>query len=315
MNFPPVQNAWFLTGPTASGKSAVGITLARHLQAEIISLDSMAVYRGMDIGTAKPTQEEQATIPHHLLDLVDPNQEFSISDYLRAAHETIEEIRSRNRQVLFVGGTPLYLKALLSGFDDGPKADWRLRGKLENEAIERGDAELHADLAKLDPRAAEKIHPHDRRRIIRALEVYHKTGETISSVQTHFEAPATSSVHLFALDWPRTVLHARINQRVEEMFRSGLIEEVKALVDRYQELGRTAAQAVGYREVLTFLRGEMPLEGALEKTQAGTRQLARRQLISLRGLAHCRFVPLRPPLDISAVVREILLLGSGTGTT
>ena len=307
MNFPPVSNAWYLAGPTASGKSSVGMALASRLDAEIISMDSMAVYRGMDIGTAKPNRQDRVAVKHHIIDVVDPDQDYSISNYLCAAHATVEQLRRKNRRILFVGGTPLYLKALLNGFDDGPEADWELRSRLEREANERGDDHLHRTLAQFDPVAAAKIHPHDRRRTIRALEYYEKTGQPISSGQTHFsQQPGCGSVRLMALDWPRKILHARINERVDAMFRSGWVEEVRGLLDRHQDLSRTATQAVGYREVLALLRGEYDLQEAIEKTQAGTRQLARRQLIWLRSLSGCEWLSMDSPMDAVATAEKIL---------
>ena len=307
MHFPPVQNVWFLTGPTASGKSAVGIAVAKQIGAEIISMDSMAVYREMNIGTAKPSIEERSEVVHHLIDLVEPDQNFSISEYLRAAHAAIDGIRKKNRKVLFVGGTPLYLKALLSGFDDGPKADWDLRAQLEAEAKDRGKEALYAELTKIDPQAAERIHPHDQRRIIRALEYYKKTGQRISAGQKHFTAgPNADSVRVISLDWPRDILHLRINARVEEMFRSGWVEEVRGILEKYEVLGRTAMQAVGYREIRALLGAEIDLETAIKKTQAGTRQLARRQLIWLRSLAECQMIRLEVPMNISQVTQQII---------
>ena len=307
MHFPPVQNVWFLTGPTASGKSAVGIAVAKQIDAEIISMDSMAVYREMNIGTAKPSSEERSAVVHHLIDLVEPDQNFSISEYLRAAHAAIDEIRKKNRKVLFVGGTPLYLKALLSGFDDGPEADWDLRAQLEAKAKARGKEALYTELTKVDPQAAERIHPHDQRRIIRALEYYKKTGQRISAGQKHFAAgPNADSVRVIALDWPRDILHLRINARVEEMYRSGWVEEVRGILEKYEALGRTAMQAVGYREIRALLGAEIDLETALKKTQAGTRQLARRQLIWLRSLAECQMIQLEVPMNIAQVTQQII---------
>ncbi len=307
MQFPPVQNVCFLTGPTASGKSAVGVALAKQLNAEIISMDSMAVYREMNIGTAKPSTEERDAVIHHLIDLVRPDQEFSISQYLRAAHEAIDCIRKKGRKVLFIGGTPLYLKALLSGFDDGPEADWNLRAQLEAEANARGNDALFEELMKVDPKSAERIHPNDQRRIIRALEYYKKTGLPISAGQKHFSEQINSdSVQVLSLDWPRDILHRRINERVEQMFHNGWVEEVRVILDKYSPLGRTAMQAVGYREIGALLRGEMNLEETIKKTQAGTRQLARRQLIWLRSLTDCQMISLDPPLDIHQVTHQIL---------
>ena len=307
MSFPPVTDAWFLAGPTASGKSTLGIDLAQQLNAEIISMDSMAVYRGMDIGTAKPSLQDRETVCHHVIDVVDPDKDFSIAEYLRCAHECLEEVRQRNRRVLFVGGTPLYLKALLTGFDDGPPADWQFRQQLEAEAEEVGSENLHRRLAELDPQAAERVHRNDSRRIIRALEFYEKTGKPISSVQTHFEnetLPAT--VRLLAPDWPRAVLHQRINERASAMYSDGLVEEVRELVARFEKLGRTASQAVGYQEVLKFLGKEISLDEAIEQTQARSRQLARRQLIWLRGMTACRWLNIEETVDSDKLVERAL---------
>lgn len=312
MIYPPIEDAWILTGPTASGKSVVGIELAKQLEAEIISMDSMAVYRGMDIGTAKPSQEEQRSVRHHLIDVVDPDAQYSIAEYLRAVHDCGNCIRQRNRKVLFVGGTPLYLKALLCGFDDGPQADWQFRDELEIEAKRAGTETLYCRLTSCDPEAAERVHPNDRRRIIRALEYFEKTGNPISSVQTHFASgELPSGVRIVALDWPRAVLHRRINERVQNMYRGGLVEEVRAILDRFGTLGRTASQAVGYRDVLAMLRGELSASEAISRTQAGTRQLARRQLIWLRGLPTCHRLALANPFETSTVARQVLQQFSG----
>ncbi|MEC8338594.1 MAG: tRNA (adenosine(37)-N6)-dimethylallyltransferase MiaA [Planctomycetota bacterium] len=310
MQFPPVQDVWFLTGPTASGKSAVGVEVAKQINAEIISMDSMAVYREMNIGTAKPSVEERARVEHHLIDVVTPDEEFSISQYLHDAHAAIESIRRKKRNILFVGGTPLYLKALLTGFDDGPQADWNLRSQLEAEAASRGGESLYEELQKKDPQAAARIHPHDQRRVIRALEYFEKTGKSIISGQKHFDLQADRNlVQVIALDWPREILHSRINARVEEMFRVGWVDEVRHLLEKYQTLGRTAMQAVGYRQIGALLRGEIDLESAIQRTQAGTRQLARRQLIWLRSLRECQRISLAPPMDMDQVTRQIVKIG------
>ena len=189
----PAQDCWFLTGATAVGKTAVGLALAEQLGAEIISLDSMAVYRGMDIGTAKPSPAQQAQVPHHLIDIVDPCEEFSVERYLDAAFAKITEIAARGREVLFVGGTPLYLKALLRGLSAGPPANWQLREEIEAEVKKVGSQVLHERLEQVDPLAASQIHPRDTRRLIRALEVFRSTGEPISHHQWHFEEGRTGT--------------------------------------------------------------------------------------------------------------------------
>src|SRR5262245_28418915 len=221
MNRPAanVRDAWFLTGPTAAGKTAVGLELARRIGAEIISLDSMALYRGMDIGTAKPTREERQSIPHHLIDVLDPANEFSVAQYLDAAQAAANEVAARSKDILFVGGTALYLKALLRGLFSGPPADWSLRRELEEVARVEGPDALHRRLREVDRAAAAKLHPNDARRTIRALEVHATTGRPISSMQEQFERgrPA-DECRVFVLDWPREQLEERIRRRVDQMF-------------------------------------------------------------------------------------------------
>ena len=313
MQFSPIHDAWYLTGPTASGKTSVGIELARRLDAEIISMDSMAVYRGMDIGTAKPSTTERQHVPHHVIDVVDPDVDFSISEYLRCAHECVMSIRARDRKVLFVGGTPLYLKALISGFDDGPEADWELRRRLEGEAEKVGSPELHRQLDQIDPASAAKLHPHDLRRIIRAIEFHQKTGKPISSVQQHFESSdIVGNRRIVALDWDRGLLHARIDARTRQMFEQGLVAEVHGLISRFGRLGRTASQAVGYREVLRHIAGDWSLDVAVERTQARSRQLARRQLIWLRGLSDCCWIQMSESPDAAGLAEQIIGRQEGT---
>jgi tRNA dimethylallyltransferase len=216
------KRCWFLTGATAVGKTAVGIALARRIGAEIVSLDSMAIYRGMDIGTAKPTAAQRAEVPHHLLDIVDPEEEFSVAQYVEAAARVVDDIRSRGREVLFVGGTPLYLKSLLRGLFDGPPANWQLRQEIADELQSVGQAALHDRLAQIDPLAAANIHPHDTRRLIRALEVYRATGEPISHQQLQFdEGRPADECRVFALRRARSESHARIEVRVEGMIEAG----------------------------------------------------------------------------------------------
>ena len=271
-------DCWFLVGSTATGKTTVAVELAQRVGAEVIALDSMTVYRGMDIGTAKPAAEIRRRVPHHMLDVVDPTDEYSVSEYVEAASERVADIRARGREVLFVGGTPLYLNALLRGLDPGPPPDWEFRGRIEAELEQVGLSALHERLELLDPLSASKIHPHDKKRIIRALEVLRATGQPISHRQRHFEEPPPVPIRRgFILELPRAALHARINERVESMFEQGLIAEVEQLVARYGELGRTARQAVGYREVLALLAGELAEEEARAAVQTRTRRFARHQ--------------------------------------
>ncbi len=271
-------DCWFLVGSTATGKTAIGVELAERIGAEIVAVDSMTIYRGMDIGTAKPSPALRDRIPHHLLDVVDPTDEFSVSQFLAEVNRVVDEIRARGNQVLFVGGTPLYVNALLRGLNPGPPPDWEFRREVEREVERVGLGALHERLELLDPLAASKIHPHDKKRIIRALEVIRSTGVPISHRQRHFDDPPPVPIRRgFLLQLPREELHRRIDERVQRMFESGLVDEVERLLESYGELGRTARQAVGYREVLAMIFNGLPREEAITATQARTRRFARHQ--------------------------------------
>lgn len=309
---PPPElfaNCWYLTGATAVGKTAVALELANRLGAEILSIDSMAVYRGMDIGTAKPSAEQQAQVPHHLIDLVEPQDEFSVAEFMQYATKAVTEVRDRGHEVLFVGGTPLYLKCLLRGLFEGPPANWELRKEIETELAEVGSAALHERLTQVDPVAASNIHENDTRRIVRALEVYRATGEPISHQQMEFEdgRPA-EECQVFVLQRERPEQHERINARVETMIADGLIAETQSLVGDGKQLGRTASQAVGYREVLSHLAGEIDLAEAKELIKTRTRRFAKGQGTWFRGLSECRFVELSGEVDAGEIAERIVNL-------
>lgn len=304
-----IKDGWFLTGATATGKTAIALALARALDAEIISMDSMAIYRGMDLGTAKPTSDEQAVVTHHLIDVVEPEEEYSVAQYLDAAAECFAEIRSRGREVLFVGGTPLYLKALLRGFFEGPPANWELRQEIESEADAIGSQALHERLQQVDPVAASLIHPNDARRLIRAIEVYRATGQPMSHQQTEFEEgrPA-EACRVFVLQRSREEQYERINARVDQMLARGLLDEVKQLTSGGRSLGRTASQAVGYREALAHLNGELNVETMTERIKTRTRQFAKRQGTWFRSLSECRFVPISLEEDAESIAERVIAL-------
>jgi tRNA dimethylallyltransferase len=305
--FPAITDAWYLTGPTASGKTAVGVELAQRLAAEIVSVDSMSVYRGMDIGTAKPSASDRAAVPHHLLDIVEPSQDFSLAEFVALAHQTIQDIHSRGREVLLVGGTPLYLKSLLRGLYQGPPPDWEFRRAIEAEIKEVGLAALRERLEMVDPLSAQKLHPNDQRRMIRALEVYRQTGQPISHQQVQFEEGLRpEECKVFCLAWPRDELHRRIDARVERMFAVGLVEEVRELLAKHGPLSRTASQAVGYREVLEHLSGQFDLPTTIERVKHATHQFARRQETWFRGLGECRFVPQIEGREAGEVAAQII---------
>jgi tRNA dimethylallyltransferase len=289
----PFADALILTGPTGSGKTQLGIDLARRLDAEIISMDSMAVYRHLDIGTAKPSLRQRQTVRHHLIDVLEPWESASVAWWLREAAACCRDISGRGKQVLVVGGTPLYLKALLFGLFDGPPADAHLRRRLLEEAARLGSMALHEHLAQVDAPTAARIHPNDTRRIIRALEVFELTGRPISAWQRQWNQESgvrsqESGVSVLWLDLPRSVLYDRINRRVEQMFAGGLVEEVKALGELDKPLSGEARQALGYKEVLAYLDGQAGLEETMACVQTRTRNFAKRQITWFRHLPGCR---------------------------
>jgi len=277
------DDCWILSGPTASGKTALAVSLARRLDAEIVSVDSMAVYRGLDIGTAKPTPSQRQAVRHHLVDVVGPDEPYSVARWLADAADAVEGCRSRSRRVLFVGGTPLYLRALRDGIDPLPGGHPELRRRLEDELAAVGTLPLHDRLATVDAAAAARIHPHDARRIIRALEVAaHGAGPAPGSWRESPAVEPTFAERMMIVDLPRRLLYERIDQRVEEMFSAGLVAEARA-VDDAAGIGPTARQAAGYAEALEVAAGRIDEAEAVRLTQRRTRRLAKRQLTWLRS--------------------------------
>jgi tRNA dimethylallyltransferase len=296
-----------LIGPTGSGKGQTAALVAERDGAEILSLDSMKVYRGMDIGTAKAPAERRARVPHHLFDLVDPTEPFSTSLWLAEAQRVIADLDRRGKLALLSGGTALYMKALLHGLFVGPEADWDLRDALKAEAAAIGTAALHARLRAVDPVAATRIDPNDLRRIVRALEVFSLTGTPISTLQIQFgAAPDRYEKRVFGLRRERADLDRRINRRVDLMFTAGLVEEVSGLLEQHERLGRHAAQALGYAEVLAHLCGETTLEEAQDAVRRHTRRFARRQLTWFRKMPYIEWIdvsPDAPPESVAARIR------------
>jgi len=293
----PERDFLVLTGPTGSGKTGLALDLAERLGAEIVSMDSMALYRGMDIGTAKPTPAQRQRVRHHLIDVLDPWEPASVAWWLEQAQRCLKEIRGRGKQALFVGGTPLYLKALLRGLFAGPEADAAVRLRLEAEARAYGQASLHRRLAEVDPKSAARIHANDLRRVIRALEVFELTGRPISALQQQWEADSGQQAvgtgegppsTVLWLNPPRTELYARINQRVDEMFATGLVDEVRRLRTLPRPLAREPAQALGYKETLAFLDEQGCLADVIDLVKTRTRQFAKRQVTWFRHIPECR---------------------------
>ena len=274
-----------LVGPTASGKSELSMQLAESLGAEIISADSALVYRGMNIGTAKPSHADRARVPHWLIDTREPTEAYSAADFVSDAESAIADIQARGRIALVVGGTLLYVRALLQGLSTLPPADPKLRTVLASELQTRGAAELHAELGRVDPTAAARIHPNDSQRLLRALEVYRQTGNAISSLQGAWKAaPRRTGLLLGLIPADRALLHTRIAARLDAMIAAGFLDEVRALMavpGMHDDL--PAMRAVGYRQALGHLRGEYGQDRFRELALYATRQLAKRQLTWLRG--------------------------------
>jgi tRNA dimethylallyltransferase len=294
----PAWDALALVGPTASGKTAVALALAQQWPVEIISVDSALIYHGMDIGTAKPTLAERASVMHHLIDIRDPAQSYSAADFARDATRLIGDIRGRGKLPLLVGGTLLYVKALIDGLDDLPLADPAIRADIEEEAHDKGWPALHAELALVDPQAAQRLPPHDAQRIARALEVWRITGKPLSSFfgTTRVAGPRIGLLSLEPQD--RAWLHQRIEQRFDAMLEKGLVHEVKALRSRGDlRPDLPSMRCVGYRQVweaLDAMDDGMPLPAAMrlarERGIIASRQLAKRQLTWLRSMPTRRVV-------------------------
>lgn len=318
---PPTPDAFrdclILTGPTGSGKSSLALDLAEQINAEIIALDSMTLYRGMDIGTAKPSAADRARVPHHLIDVLDPWESASVAWYLEQAAACVENIQRRGKQPLFVGGTPFYLKAMLFGLFESPPTDFALRHQLEAEAERFGVEALHEKLAAVDPVTAQRLHPNDVRRVVRALEVFTLTGRPLSAFQSQWgndwvpgaealrrpsgqtgasKTPPLALSKIICLEIDRAELCARIDRRVEAMIAAGWLEEVRKLRELSRPLSREASHALGYRELGRVLDGDTTLAEAVSTIQLRSRQFAKRQMTWFRHLPGLVFV--RPELTL-----------------
>jgi len=271
-------------GPTASGKTALGVELARRVGGDVINFDSVQIYRGLQIATAKPTEAEKRGVPHHLIDYVEPNVNYTAADWARDAEAKITEIESRRRIPILVGGTGFYLRTLRHPLFESPKTDEKLRKRLRLIKEEKGSEHLHRILQRIDLEAAEKLEPRDSVRVTRALEYYFQTGEFFSKQQPNRAEPPefASRIRLFVLNPPRAVLYEKINKRAKEHFEVGLVEEVRNLLASGVNEHGNAMGSHGYRRVCEHLRGERSLEGALEKTQQDVRNYAKRQLTWFR---------------------------------
>ena len=273
-----------ITGPTATGKSSLALDLALKVRGEIISADSVQVYRGLDTGTAKPSPEERALVPHHLIDILDPDQEYSAALFRREADKIIERLHLRSTPIFVAGGTALYLKVLTRGLFRGPAGDPKLRSILRQKAETGGDEALHQELRRLDPEAASRIHIHDRFRITRALEVCILTGQPISHLQREhgFRENPYETLKVGLL-WEREELYRRIDSRVEKMVKMGWVEEVQSLLNKGYSPGLKSLQSLGYKHIVAYLQGKGSLAEAVELTKRDTRRYAKRQMTWFRG--------------------------------
>jgi tRNA dimethylallyltransferase len=270
------QRVVSVVGPTASGKSSLAVELAHRLgNAEIVNADSMQLYRGMDIGTAKPSAEERTDIPHHLFDMLEVTESASVAEFQTWARAAITECRARGVTPIVVGGSALYVRAVLDRLDF-PGSDPAIRARWKDELEARGPEALHAELAQRDPAAAAQILPTNDRRVVRALEVIDLTGEPFAATMPPYES-VFDGLTMLGLDVPRDALDVRLTERVDQMWAAGFVEEVRALRDAGLEDGLTASRALGYQQILAFLRGEMTEDEAREATVTGTRKFARRQ--------------------------------------
>jgi tRNA dimethylallyltransferase len=291
-----------IAGPTASGKTSVAVELALALEGEVINADSMQVYRGMDIGTAKPTMEERRGIPHHLLDVVAPDEAFNAATYRSLALSAVADIASRGKACLAVGGTGLYIRSLLEGLFDCAPADPAFREALQREWEIYGGPKLHERLQRVDPELAGRVHPNDRVRIIRFLEVYHLTGRPASALIKEQQAGDTSLDALkLGLELDREALYGRINDRSAAMVDGGLVEETEGLLRRGYAPHLKPMKAIGYRHAVAYLRGEWSLAELMDRLQQDTRRYAKRQLTWFRADPGMQWVP---PWDLERILKK-----------
>ncbi|MBN1805453.1 MAG: tRNA (adenosine(37)-N6)-dimethylallyltransferase MiaA [Sedimentisphaerales bacterium] len=291
-----------ILGVTASGKGRLAYDLAQGLDAEIISIDSMKVYRRMDIGTAKPPMEARRRIKYHLIDIVEPSDSFSVGTFRDAVLDVMEQIKNRSRRIIAVGGTALYMKALLYGLFDGPGTDRQIRAELQEQADVEGPAGLHRELTKVDPVAAERINPNDSKRIIRALEVYKLTGKPISDFQQQWNKNDTQYAIRNAInDWTIIGLRRdkaeesrRINARVKKMIEAGLVDEVESLLGENKPLSKQTRCAIGYAEIIEHIEGKIELEDAIESIKKNTRRLAKNQRTWFRTFKNVNWLDIGP---------------------
>ena len=296
----------FIVGPTASGKTNLSLRIAQEVGGEIVSADSRQVYTYMDIGTAKPSLQERQAVVHHFVDCKEPDEYFSAGEYGRLARETIQEILERGRLPVVVGGSGLYIRAVADGIFTGDYRDADLRERLKRTAEEEGVSVLYDRLRCVDPVYAERIHPNDKRRIVRALEVEALSGRRFSSIHEKETRPASFVTVFWGLRWPREVLYARIDRRVDEMMDKGLVDEVARLRKIGYGLQHNSLDSVGYKEILTYLDGNISLSQAVEAIKRNTRRFAKKQMTWFRSDARIRWIDLDEPVDWNRIATMVI---------
>lgn len=293
------QKLVIVAGPTASGKTGLSIEIAKHFNGEIIGADSMQIYKYMDIGTAKPTAEERAEVPHHMVDFLEPNEEYSVADYTEQAHEVIEEIASRGKLPVMCGGTGLYINSVADDVTFGDfETNYELRDSLQTIAEKEGSQKLLDMLAEFDKTSAERLHPNNLRRIIRAIEFYKSTGIPISEHQRMTkEKESRYAPIMVSIDWDRQELYDRINRRVDIMLEEGLFNEVKSLMDKGYTQALNSMKGIGYKEVIDCIEGRMSYEATVELIKQSSRRYAKRQLTWFRRDKRIHWVSSRNPVE------------------
>ncbi|MHC4114830.1 MAG: tRNA (adenosine(37)-N6)-dimethylallyltransferase MiaA [Planctomycetota bacterium] len=310
-------NMILILGTTASGKSRLAFDLARQIDAEIISIDSMKVYRRMDIGTAKPSAGARSRVNYHLVDVVEPSWPFNVATFLDLSNQAIEQIKSRNKPIIVVGGTAMYIKALLHGLFDGPGIDERIREELRRQVEEGALEALYQKLVQVDPSSAERIHPNDVKRVIRAMEVYELTGKPISTFQQQWNPnhslPLNLQMPLGDMPFPwkiiglrreKSVENSRINQRVKKMVARGLVDEVSSLLAEPKPLSKQARCAIGYAEIIDYLSGKLRLKDAIELIKKNTRRLAKHQRTWFKTFKNVSWLDIEPDENAQTILNR-----------
>lgn len=298
-----------VAGPTASGKTALSVKIAKELGGEVVSCDSMQIYKGMDIGTAKPSLEERCGVPHHMIDIISPDEKYNVVSYKRDAEAAIDDILKRGRVPVLAGGTGLYMDSVLSNTAFSENSSFSVaRERLEKLFEEKGREYIFEMLEKIDPEAAEKIHPNNTRRVIRALEIYETTGKTLTQANIESKRPEKYESLVIGLMWDRETLYERINERVERMMAEGLLKEVETLRKKGMKAEYTSMQAIGYKELFEYFEGNCTLEEAKEKIKQESRRYAKRQMTWLKRNKKINWLILQKDYNLNKIYEQSLTL-------